>query len=775
MSRTFLIWLYVLCLLVGAKAQYVSSPDVRSLPQEVKDTVTALRLTGTLTNDANSDFRQLREVCGRLALLDMHEAPVTAIPDNAFFAAKHLKQVLLPDNLKHIGRYAFYRCTSLAGTLVLPEGVETLGEGAFQGCNKLKQIVLPSTLTRIGPWAFSRLLEMRDTLTIPEGVQTIGRGAFYMSFRIPAIDLPASIDTIEAEAFGKSVWLNTIRIRATVPPVLSPTAFKDEVFKNVKLEVPAGCEEAYRKAPVWCRFFGVDEPQAVTPPAELALIPMPAKVEHGEGEPLVLSRLPLLSGAGMFADEYEQLNEVLEEFTDYERPRGAQRYMPCLDVDESLAPEAYVLDINKDGLKIIGGSTAGIFYGIMTLRQVLLSNAGESGVCRVVQPLHIEDAPRLAVRQLMIDPARTFIPVRGIEDIIREMAYLKYNMLQLHLCDDQAWRVEVKAYPELVQQSSIRPSLDDMHRQSPGYYTQSELRDLVAFAQKWHVMLIPEIEMPGHQTAAFHALPWLTCDTTKVLPIRTRSGVANELLCVGRESTYEFLGKVIGEMCAIFPAPYFHLGGDEAGHPALGCWTHCSDCQAQASRLGFTLDGKENWRLQEYMFARIIDTLQIKYGKTPLFWYETDFHNIPEGCVTYAWRHGKTALAIDATIRNKARILLCPGEFCYFDYPMEKGDLPDKNWGMHATPLQKVYSLDPTWGKGDDFERNNLFGVAGTLWSECMPETERISYMAFPRSQALAEVAWSLHSKRDYTSFLRRLSILTTDLSRRAVPWSNKY
>ena len=315
MSRTFLVWLYVLCLLVGAKAQYVSSPDVRSLPQEVKDTVTALRLTGTLTNDANSDFRQLREVCGRLALLDMHEASVTAIPDNAFFAAKHLKQVLLPDNLKHIGRYAFYRCTSLAGTLVLPEGVETLGEGAFQGCNKLKKIVLPSTLTRIGPWAFSRLLELRDTLTIPEGVQTIGRGAFYMSFRIPAIDLPASLDTIEAEAFGKSVWLNTIRIRATVPPVLSPTAFKDEVFKNVKLEVPAGCEEAYRKAPVWCRFFGVDEPQAVTPPAELALIPMPAKVEHGEGEPLVLSRLPLLSGAGMFADEYEQLNEVLEEFT----------------------------------------------------------------------------------------------------------------------------------------------------------------------------------------------------------------------------------------------------------------------------------------------------------------------------------------------------------------------------------------------------------------------------------------------------------------------------
>ncbi|MBQ7634665.1 MAG: family 20 glycosylhydrolase [Bacteroidaceae bacterium] len=775
MARKALSLIVAVLITATMVAQSVSNPDVRSLPQEVKDTVTALRLTGTLTEDENSDFRQLREVCGRLATLDMSAAQVESIPDNAFFGAAQFKHVTLPAKVKSVGRYAFYRCTSLTGTLILPEGLQTLGEGAFQGCSKVKQLVLPSTLERISPWAFSRMLELRDTLTIPEGVKVIDRGAFYLSFRIPAIDLPATLDTIGPEAFGHSVHLSYIRVRATTPPVLSPSAFRDDVFATARLVVPAGCEAAYKKAPVWSRFFDHSAPVACTADTTLALIPWPTRVERPQGEPLVWSRLPLLAGAGMYANEYERLNEVLEEYTDYQKPKGAQAYMPCMEIDPSLPAEGYVLDIDANGLRIKGGSTTGIFYGIMTLRQVLISGAPEGGRCRATSPLHIEDAPRLAVRQLMIDPARTFIKANEIEDFIREMAYLKYNMLQLHLCDDQAWRVEIKAYPELTAESSVRPALDDMHRESAGFYTQSELRHLVDVAAKWHVMLVPEVEMPGHQTAAFHALPYLTCDTTKRLPIRVRSGVANELLCAGRESTYTFLGTVIGELCKIFPAPYFHIGGDEAGHPALGYWTSCPDCKTQAARLGFELDGKNNWRLQEYMFDRIIDTLQNKYGKTPLFWYETDFHNIQSGCVTYAWRHGKTGLAIDAALRNKARILLCPGEYCYFDYPMEKGDLPDKNWGMHATPLQKVYSFDPTWGKGEEFERTSLFGVAGTLWGECMPVTERLRYMAFPRIFALIEAAWSQQEARDYQHFLRRLTPNVNDLSRRAVPWSNKY
>lgn len=775
MKRKALSLILIAALATTMYAQVVSSEDVCSLPQAVKDTVTSLRLTGQLTTTENSDYRQLREVCGRLANLDLSAADVTSIPENALFAASQLKSLILPAKLKHIGRYAFFRCIALQGNLTLPEGVETVGEGAFQGCRKVQHLNLPSTLREIGPWAFSYLSEIRDSVIIPEGVRKIGRGAFYMSFRIRGIELPSTVDTISADAFNRCVLLRDIRMNATRPPVLHPAAFRDDVYKNATLTVPEGCEEAYKNAPVWNRFFGTWDAEEDKLGNKLSLIPMPEKVEMLSGEGLSWNRLPLLAGAGMYTNEYEQLTDVLEANSTYEKPKGAQMYMPVLSIDKSLDPEGYVLEIQNGKLDIKGGSEAGIFYGIMTLRQVLLSYTNGGAVCSYVPALRITDKPRIKVRELMIDPARTFIKSSEIEEFIKEMAYLKYNTLQLHLCDDQAWRVEIKAYPELTAQSSTRPALDDMHRESKGFYTQSELRYLVDFASKWHVTLVPEIEMPGHQTAAMHALPWLACDSTRRLPIRVRSGVANELLCPGRESTYEFLNTVIDELVKIFPGKYFHLGGDEAGNPPLGYWTKCPDCQALAKKLGVKADGTENWKLQEYMFSRIIGTLRDKHGKTPMFWYETDFHNIPQGCVTYAWRHGKTKLAIEAAQRNNAHIMMCPGEYCYFDYPMVKGDLPDKNWGMHPTPLEKVYAFDPTWGMGETFEKNTLFGAAGTLWGECTPETERVRYMAFPRAFALSEVLWSPQSARDYNKFLQRLEVLTRDLSRRAVPWSNKF
>ncbi|MBP3228352.1 MAG: family 20 glycosylhydrolase [Bacteroidaceae bacterium] len=757
-------------------AQPLTAPDVRSLPQEVKDTVSALRLTGGLTMEGNSDFRQMRDVCGRLTDVDMTAANVTVIPDNAFFAASQLKRIALPRTLETIGRYAFFGCKSLGGELALPEGMKSVGEGAFQGCRAVKSLRLPATLTHIGPWAFSRMTGLADTLVIPDGVRTIGRGAFHLSYRIPALDLPASLDTIGAEAFQPGLSLRSIRVRATVPPVLSPTAFGDNVFRNARLEVPAGSEGAYRKAPVWCRFFGAEARTDVATCTELAIIPQPVKVEQPAGNPLVWARQPLYNEAGTLTNEYEQLRDVLSELTDYAPAKnGTNRYLPCLAIDETLGAEAYTLDISADGLRIAGGSPAGVFYGIMTLRQVLLAGAPEGGRCSVSAPVHIEDASRLAVRELMIDPARTFIPVASVKEIIDEMARWKFNTLQLHLCDDQAWRVEIAAYPELTRQSSVRTGIDDMHRESAGYYTQAELRELVAYAAKRHVTLVPEIEMPGHQTAAIHALPWLTCDSTQRLPLRATSGVSNELLCPGRESTYRFLGTVFAELAKIFPAPYVHLGGDEAGQPPLACWTNCPDCQRLAARLGAKGDGTDNWRLQEYLFGRIIDTLRTRHGNIPMFWYETDFKRIPEGCVTYAWRHGLTAAALDAAAANNARVMLCPGEHCYLDYPMARGDMPEKNWGMPVTSLEQVYHFDPAWGRGEAFERSTVLGCAGTLWSEYMPEPQRILYMALPRALALSEDAWSPRDARSYPDFLRRLSLLRSDLLRRGVPHSVCY
>ena len=270
----------------------------------------------------------------------------------------------------------------------------------------------------------------------------------------------------------------------------------------------------------------------------------------------------------------------------------------------------------------------------------------------------------------------------------------------------------------------------------------------------------------------------------------------------------------------VFPGPYVHLGGDEAGNPALDCWTHCESCQALKAQL-FAADGltesperqpasgrEGNWRLQQYMFDRVIALLRDELGKTPMFWYETDFHEIQPGCITFAWRHGLTQAAIDAAKRCDAKIILCPGEHCYLDYPMGYNDMPEVNWGMPTTTLEQTYRLDPAWGNGDyydddalrydddalryddnalrydddalrydddalrsvkNFERDCLMGVAGTLWTECIPSMERLYYMAYPRALALAEAGWSPQSRRSWPDFKRRAAVVCRDMLRRGV------
>ena len=410
----------------------------------------------------------------------------------------------------------------------------------------------------------------------------------------------------------------------------------------------------------------------------------------------------------------------------------------------------------------------------MTLDQIL-RGSGNKECVDVIPQLTIKDAPRTHVRELMVDPARTFIPFDDLKAFIPEMARYKLNALHLHLVDDQAWRIEIKKYPQLTELASSRWGQDDMLAPYKGFYTQEQMRKLVKYAATYHVEIVPEIEMPGHEVAAISVFPELTCHQRQV-PVRTTCGVSNELLCPGNDFTYEFLGNVFKEITDIFPSKYIHLGGDEAGNPALDCWTECPKCKALKRKLGIpSTDRSENWKLQGYLFDRIIELLRDTYHKTPMFWYESDFKEIQPGCVTFAWRSGQTKEALDAAVRNNARIMLCPGEHCYFDYPMAKGDMPEVNWGMPVTSLKDAYALDPAWGMGAEFEKNNLFGVAGTLWSECINTPERISYQAYPRAIALAEVGWSTANVRSWDGFVKRLKPTMKDMMRRGVTASLEY
>ena len=654
-----------------------TTSQVRLLPAELKAGLKILVLTGTLSSDRNGDFRQIRDLCPNVEVLDLSAATCTEIPDNAFLGHRGLRKVVLPQGVKRIGRQAFFHCKNLQ-EIALPSTVTIVEDGAFNGCIALSKFdISRATLLRVGFAAF-------------EGV--------------PSAHLPQPTFDLWAKA----------------------------------------ATEKY------------------------SLIPYPAQLEVLKGKPLMVNKIGEIEAAPELANEAAHARRILRNRSGLNVLRGCAKVQLLLDATVQNA-EGYELTANKKGIVIKGSTPAGVFYGLTTLEQLLTAQP------QMLEPVKIVDAPRTRVRELMVDPVRTFIPFAELKRMVTEMARYKYNALHLHLVDDQAWRIEIKKYPRLVAESSMRPAMDDMLYTSRGFYTQDEMRELVDFAAQHHIMVIPEIEMPGHEVAAIHAYPQLTVGNKKV-PVRTTSGVSNNLLNPASEFTYQFLFDVFDELAKVFPAPYVHLGGDEAGNPPLDDWTTDSACIALKEKLGITTrDRSENWKLQKYMFDRVIAHLRDKLGKTPMFWYETDFKEIQPGCITFAWRNGLTKTAIDAARANKAQIMLCPGEHCYFDYPMDRGDLPEVNWGMPVTSLKRVYDLDPAWGQGDEFERNYLFGVTGTLWSECMPQPERIYYQAFPRAMALAEVGWTPQARRNYDHFLRRLQLVQADQLRRGYPSSSRY
>lgn len=720
--RKFISLAVVALLASSMSAQTIA--NMKDLNAEKKSAAINLKLTGTLTTTKNSDFRQLRDLCWQLRNLDLSEATCPVLPKNAFHSRHHLQHIILPNQLQEIGTQAFFACDNLQ-EVVIPKSVTKVGAAAFSGCKSLKNITIEGT-PEIGEFSFANL----------EGVQVI-------------------------------------RVNSHIPPKAAATAFSGVNMRGVKLVMPRGSEKAYRKAQGWKAFFGeVKQAREVcNPEACLIPVPMDLKVKAKAAPLQVAGNWKIVADEGL-ANEREHADRILKERN--AQQKGAQLTM-TLAIDPTLTDaEAYTLEVQQKGVVIKGKTAAGVFYGLMTFDQLLRGNESKVG-CDAIPQLALKDQPRTHVRELMVDPCRIFIPYEELKAFVPEMARYKLNMLHLHLVDDQAWTIEIKKYPRLTAEASSRWGMDDMLMPIKGYYTQEQMRDFVAYCAKYHIQVVPEIEMPGHEVAAISVYPELTCQGVRK-PIRTTCGVSDELLCAGNEFTYEFLGNVFKELADVFPSEYIHLGGDEAGNPALDCWTNCPKCQALKKKLGITTtDRSENWKLQGYLFDRVIDLLRTQYHKTPMFWYETDFKKIQPGCVTFAWRAGLTKEALVAAVENNARILLCPGEHCYFDYPMAKGDMPEVNWGMPVTSLKAAYDLDPAWGMGEEFEKNNLFGVAGTLWSECINSPERIFYQAYPRALALAEAGWSLQKNRSWEGFLTRLKPTAKDMMRRGITFSMEW
>lgn len=402
--------------------------------------------------------------------------------------------------------------------------------------------------------------------------------------------------------------------------------------------------------------------------------------------------------------------------------------------------ERYTIDIDGHGMTIRGASEGAVFYGIMTLNQILLGDAYLTSQHKV-RNIHIDDRPRFGYRAFMLDPARHFLPVASVKFFIDKMAQYKYNVLQLHLTDDQGWRISIDKYPQLA---------------SKEHYTKEDIREIIRYAGERNVTVVPELDIPGHTAAILAAFPQFKCackDSVRIEVGKTE----NVMLCASAEGVYDVIDDIIEEIAALFTSDYIHLGGDEAA--IAGNWAKCPRCLKMMEKLGYSKPSQ----LMIPFFSKAMDSVK-KNGKRTILWCELDniyqpvtgyLFPYPKETILVSWRAGLTPSCQEYTRNSGNSLIMAPGEYAYLDYPQYKGDLPEfNNWGMPITTLETCYKLDPKYGQNRD---THIMGIMATLWGEAIKDINRATYMAFPRGLALAEAGWTDMDKRDWQSFKARM------------------
>ncbi|WP_282073622.1 glycoside hydrolase family 20 protein [Polaribacter atrinae] len=431
-------------------------------------------------------------------------------------------------------------------------------------------------------------------------------------------------------------------------------------------------------------------------------------------------------------------------------------------VDENLEKEAYKLEVNSSRVIISANGNAGFLYGIETLRQLLpVSIESESVVSNEqwqIPNLSITDNPRYKYRGLMLDVSRHFFEIDYLKKTIDRLAMLKMNVLHLHLVDDQGWRIEIKKYPKLTEVGAWRVDQEDKHwdgrdETSPdekgtygGFYTQDQLKDLVAYAATKNVEIIPEIEIPAHVSSAIAAYPELSCHER---PIGVPSGGVwpiTDIYCPGKEHTFEFLENVLVEVMDIFPSKYIHVGGDEATKTN---WEKCADCKKRMR--SEKLENVEE--LQSYFIKRMERLINSK-GKLLIGWDEILEGGLAPEATVMSWRG--VAGGIEAA-KQGHDVIMTPGSHCYFDHYQGPQNEEPLAWGGY-TPLSKVYTFDPIVEGMTETEANHVLGGQANLWSEQIKTESHSEYMIFPRLAALSETLWSTKESRNWEDFSLRMT-----------------
>jgi len=498
-----------------------------------------------------------------------------------------------------------------------------------------------------------------------------------------------------------------------------------------------------------------------------SIIPKPLSQKIGNGSFIFNNDVAIVSEP--------KLQEVSNYFTlylkdnyNFELSNNNSTKKITFKIDDSINnDEGYELNVSKNDITIKSKHAKGAFYAVQSLIQ-LLPLPSDLNSFKILC-LRIKDQPQFTYRGMHLDVGRHFFSVDFIKKYIDLMARLKMNTFHWHLTEDQGWRIEIKKYPKLQEIAAFRKeTLIGHYNDQPhqfdgkpygGFYTQEQIKEVVAYAKTRQVTIIPEIEMPGHSQAAIAAYPELGCSGEQV-EVATKWGVFDEVYCP-KESTFKFLEDVIDEVVALFPGKYIHIGGDEA--PKTN-WKNCAHCQKLVKKEGL----KDEHGLQSYFIARMEKYINTK-GKQIIGWDEILEGGLAPNATVMSWRG--TSGAVQAA-KEGHDVILTPGSHCYFDhYQSENENEPLAIGGF--LPLEKVYHFNPIPEGLTDKEATYVLGAQGNVWTEYMQTEKQVEYMAYPRAVALSEVLWSSPKHKNYSDFIHRLEQYQKRLDQLEVNYAN--
>ncbi len=497
------------------------------------------------------------------------------------------------------------------------------------------------------------------------------------------------------------------------------------------------------------------------------IIPQPVSVSVKPGKFVITKQTKLVAPRAAEKLAADFLNDYLQQYYGFKltisktpSPKSIS-FNGNLKMDDAKAG-AYKFKSGAAGVAVTANSPEGVFYGMQTLIQLL---PAEKAASLPVQAVEIADEPRFAYRGSMLDVGRHFFPVSFVKKYIDYLALHKMNYFHWHLTEDQGWRVEIKKYPRLTTVGAFRngsvigryPGKGNDETVHGGFYTQDQIKDVVAYAAKRFITIIPEIEMPGHGSAAIAAYPELSCfpevstinyfakeskwaGDTAGKQVQQSWGVYADVFCAGKENTYKFLQDVLDEIVPLFPGKYVHVGGDECPKDN---WKKCPDCQRKIKENGL----KDEHGLQSYLVQRMEKYLNGK-NKTLIGWDEILEGGLAPNAVVMSWRGEEGGIA---AAKEKHQVIMTPGSHVYLDHSQTKDEDSVTIGGF--LPLGKVYSYEPIPKELDEEQGKYVLGGQCNVWTEYMQYPSKVEYMVFPRLSALSEVLWSPKAAKNWNNF----------------------